>query len=255
MSADTMPCGCLGHADYEEMCRYPALQVELAQAREARERAERERNEAKRTVDAAVATIREANDARKEEKAARECAEAERDEAKHISRDMGSIISDTMAALDGDPHDNMIGLARALRGDLKRAEADNAALLQEIQRIAGGDGDGQCWSCGAKTPYPHRPPCALGDVLGATHPGAALLEYVRALEAALRGVVERAHNRDALAQVGEVCIIMGSHRYEWDEGIRDEVRQRGDASAARDVALGVATHVLGSAADALKGKP
>lgn len=25
MSADTMPCGCLGHADYEDLCQYPAL--------------------------------------------------------------------------------------------------------------------------------------------------------------------------------------------------------------------------------------
>lgn len=26
MSADTMPCGCLGHADYETLCRYPVLE-------------------------------------------------------------------------------------------------------------------------------------------------------------------------------------------------------------------------------------
>lgn len=30
MSADEMPCGCYGHADYEDRCRYPALERRLA---------------------------------------------------------------------------------------------------------------------------------------------------------------------------------------------------------------------------------
>lgn len=29
MSSDTMPCGCLGHADNESLCQYPKLQAEL----------------------------------------------------------------------------------------------------------------------------------------------------------------------------------------------------------------------------------
>jgi len=32
MSADTMPCGCLGHADYEDLCQYPALKEAAVKA-------------------------------------------------------------------------------------------------------------------------------------------------------------------------------------------------------------------------------
>lgn len=70
--------------------------------------------------------------------AARERAEEELAEARSIARDMGAIISDTMEALDGEPDDNMIGLARALVADLKRAEADNAALLVALREAVAG---------------------------------------------------------------------------------------------------------------------
>lgn len=47
MSADTMPCGCLGHADHEDLCRYPALEAERDGLRTRVEQAERERDEAR----------------------------------------------------------------------------------------------------------------------------------------------------------------------------------------------------------------
>lgn len=154
-----------------------------------------------------------------------EQAERERDEARRDKRDMGGIISRTMDALEGDPDDNMVGLARARMGDLQRAEAalsvrtaeydemqrsqeagaqrirelmaqaeraeaDNAALLEAYRRTWGGvmhdnvvhspdcneagNGSGGC--------APECPALYVSALLKADHPGAALLERMRALE-------------------------------------------------------------------------
>lgn len=106
-------------------------------------------------------------------------AERELRDARSDKRDMGKIISDTMDALGGHPEDDMVGLARAMRGDLERAEADNAALLQHVNNAGHLMGLGQF--DGAND--------VLCRAASGAHPGAALLERMRALEAVRDGVV------------------------------------------------------------------
>jgi hypothetical protein len=126
---------------------------------------------------------------------------AERDEARRTSRDLGAIISQTMDALEGEPLDNMVGLARARVGDLKRAEAGNAALLDAYRRT---------WGCVMHDSVLHSPACnadsrgdctpecpalAVSMLLRADHPGAALLAEVEALRVALHDLVAWAKER------------------------------------------------------------
>lgn len=123
-----------------------------------------------------------------------EIAEREREEARRDKRDMGGIISRTMDALDGDPDDNMVGLARARMGDLKRAEADNAVLVacvKMLRREAPPSGrmaivsEVERWEVALADSW---------DVVRADHPGAAMLERMRALEeAAKRASAELRH--------------------------------------------------------------
>lgn len=64
MSADTMPCGCLGHADHEDLCRYPALEAERDGLRAKLAQAERELGKAR--SDGAAAFLAGKAEAREE---------------------------------------------------------------------------------------------------------------------------------------------------------------------------------------------
>lgn len=140
MSYDTMPCGCEGHADNERLCRYPALEKQLAAVKARAEQAERERDEA---VEKAT-HIREARDeyARllNAEEVARERAERERDEACEYWK--------------------------AEIAARERAEADNAALVRGIHAFH------EAWKSGRDT----LALVALLRLAHGDHPGAALLE-------------------------------------------------------------------------------
>lgn len=103
--------------------------------------------------------------------AARERAEAERDEA---------VVKYAEVA-----RENATGLAAFIeRGEaLKRAEADNAALLDILRRWTRADGD-----CDAPDLNVPQNAAAFAmymvaaDTVEKPHPGAAMLEYLRALE-------------------------------------------------------------------------
>lgn len=95
------------------------------------------------------------------ERKRREAAERERDEARAERHTEWKAKVDALAARE-------------------RAEADNAALLELLRRSGNGDGDGMCLWCGDGDP--HRELCPIRAVLAANHPGAALLERLRALE-------------------------------------------------------------------------
>lgn len=114
-----------------------------------------------------------------------EMAERERDEARRDKRDMGGIISRTMDALEGDPDDNMVGLARARMGDLQRAEADNAEYIRALNVIEHLIISGR----------PEEARQEAINVMEPDHPGAAMLERMRALESFAEKVREHEWQR------------------------------------------------------------
>jgi hypothetical protein len=61
----------------------------------------------------------------------------------------------------------------------------------------------------------------------------------------LAAIRQRAEDVDVLAKVGEVCAVMGSPHSKWDDDIHADIAQRGVVFLVRDVALGVARHLLG----------
>lgn len=225
MSSDTMPCGCEGHADNEHLCRYPGLESALAAERLRAEKAERERDA---LLDAMLGpvgeewfTIQKAlgfpedgmergltgiGDAAVMLRERCERAERERDEARIILSNMTTECEHNAA------------MWREERAARERADADNAALLKALLDVA------ELRLCGATLD-------AMADKLRAEdHPGAALLERLRALETALRDAVKWMREDAGAKTGGEPCKHAGTCKW-----------QRAEA-------------VLLAAADALKGE-
>lgn len=207
MSNDTMPCGCEGHADNAHLCRYPALVQEadnyhralstamdevarlreqLAAERKRREDVEAEYDRETRRANAwkERAEQAEALDAERQAEFTRgewvttaslreaitraERAEAERDEA----RDNHERAVAAYQQLERE----RLSLRAAFddwKARAEAAEADNAALFEAFRSA----NDPHVRGCSGS-------PCVCGAirVMDAQHPGAALLEYVRALE-------------------------------------------------------------------------
>lgn len=128
MSADTMPCGCLGHADHEDLCRYPALIAE--------------RDEAERLGAIVVNERDEARQQRDDANAARERAEANNAAlSKHIDTachllSLGQVERAVSylrkAASHEHPGAALVSLADAVRQYQHR---DETTLLETFQRL------------------------------------------------------------------------------------------------------------------------
>lgn len=109
-------------------------------------------------------------------------AERERDEARHLQRDLERIASETMKALGGEKGDSLIGFARVRMGELRRAEADNAEQVEALEKcrvVMEENG----WHEFAEGTSERKAYEATLFPPGTSHPGAALLERMRALEA------------------------------------------------------------------------
>jgi hypothetical protein len=132
MSSDEMSCGCEGHADNANLCRYPALEQQLAA-----EQAERERDEAREYEDAA------------------------RKHTRFVETEWAKRFDEVDAARE-------------------RAEADNAALLVALTDAVNGCRGSRQRRC-AKV--------AMGP-----HPGAAMLERMRAVEKTLTSIITAAQS-------------------------------------------------------------
>lgn len=171
MSNDTMPCGCEGHMDNLGLCRFPALEAELAAEREARQRAEAELARVQGLPElewaqaAAVIMQGLALHARTDHPAAKRMADA-LDRAKtYVDR---------------------------LKQRAERSEADNAAWVMAARAavvLLRDDANPTECQCGAEegtNVHDHDSTCPLkffAPLLTNDHPGAALLERLRALEA------------------------------------------------------------------------
>lgn len=105
MSNDIMPCGCEGHMDDIDMCKYPGSEAALSAERKRREGLEDELHQERLAHTSAITRA--------------EQAERERDETRRIH---GKSVLDGSAAV-----------SRA-----ERAEADNAALLDSLKTMTQG---------------------------------------------------------------------------------------------------------------------
>lgn len=170
MSNDTMPCGCEGHN--ASLCRFPALEAELAAEREARRRAERERDEVRaRWAEAetsAAAMVQRYQDAREQTEEAHEAL------LRKLERPLGDewtppiFLCRTGNVLPGGALEHqaevtldefdlraaastageasavvMAMLCRELLARLECVEAGNAALLEQLwalERVMGAAG-------------------------------------------------------------------------------------------------------------------
>lgn len=101
MSADTMPCGCLGHSDYEDLCRYPALETD---------RDEWKRRALERDLEVA------------REKTTREGAESSRDE-------LADVVRTTRDVLGCAPNETCPAAVRRLLARAEQAEASRDAEM------------------------------------------------------------------------------------------------------------------------------
>lgn len=202
MSNDTMPCGCEGHADNASLCRYPTMEEAAAQA--------------SRDAQQLTAALKEANEAAERFRLRAEQAEREVSYWKiatgasvpqHAHDALHNLRNDLSAA-DHEEESLKASLAQALRerdearerilgldagnaelfGRVQRAEADNAAKDKAFSEYV--EEWGVCHEDipGTETPCPEDDTCecprivALNAAFRDGHPGAALLERMRALE-------------------------------------------------------------------------
>lgn len=139
-----------------------------------------------------------------------EQAERERDEA----RQQGMEGTASLAA----SYDMSCRQRDAEKAARECAEADNAELLKQAQRMAVGGADDECVWCGHAGD--HRPRCPVGQMLAGAHPGAALLERLRALEDAGGYVLRdafRPQTPELVDANGERVVRVG---WEWIERLR-----------------------------------
>lgn len=174
MSSDMMPCGCAGHLDNIDLCRYPALRQRVAQLEAALERQHQ---------NAANWAVKQG-----EQRARAEQAEKERDAARALlrvtaeaCRGLGPVTPEVEA---------VVGQALTAR---ERAEADNATFREDSRRGMLLWHGSHCEMSGGA--YPENPSecvdrqCRTWAArLAADHPGAALLGRVLALEAWVKEV-------------------------------------------------------------------
>ena len=148
------------------------LRSDLDSERKRREEAEQGRREAE-------AREHDAHSDRQKAEALQRKAERERDWARGEVEGVRRVLKDE-------------------RADRDLAAADNAALLECLQRV--GNEDTCCW-CGESKK--HLELCPVGLVIAHPHPGAALLERMRALEEWVSKAKERI---ESLAHADECSV-------------------------------------------------
>lgn len=206
MSADEMPCGCWGHADYEERCRYPKLEQDLSAERKRREGLEDELHLERLAHTAAVTRADQAERERDAEREAVGLSAEDRDSAIQRAEQAERERDAAREGMSGQQR-----LYAEVEEKLERAEADNAALLDGLRTAHDPHAFNTC----------HGTDCACGVValLDAHHPGAAMLERMRALEDALRDAVEWMRRDGGANERGEPCRHAGSCKWQRAETV------------------------------------